>query len=193
MRLGKLLNIIIAVLLFVILGFWGYYFYSRDNQGIGTQIDIGEGGLIFPPLDSNFTFETIYGKSIKVGAEDRRMVVDGFQGKIVFLKIFRVGVVNIVKKRYLNWVSFLKRPREALGGTSPLEELRLGLFGGLPNKKTKKGRGGSQRGGYSRIGGLLGILNLFFIWLDRGYPKHQGPGKEFPLNWEGLISFGRKV
>ncbi len=88
MRLGKLLNIIIAVLLFVILGFWGYYFYSRDNQGIGTQIDIGEGGLIFPPLDSNFTFETIYGKSIKVGAEDRRMVVDGFQGKIVFLKIF---------------------------------------------------------------------------------------------------------
>ncbi len=54
----------------MILGFWGYYFYSRDNQGIGTQIDIGEGGLIFPPFRiQNFTFwRQFMVKSIKVGA-----------------------------------------------------------------------------------------------------------------------------
>ncbi len=88
MRLGKLLNIIIALLVIAIIGFWGYYFYMKDNQGVGTQIDIGNGGVIFPSIDSNFTFETIYGESIKMSSEDKRMVIDKFKGKIVFLKIF---------------------------------------------------------------------------------------------------------
>ncbi len=50
MRLGKLLNIIIAVLLFVILGFGDTTSIVEIIKVIGTQIDIGEGGLIFPPL-----------------------------------------------------------------------------------------------------------------------------------------------
>jgi len=88
MKVGKLLNIIIALLVIVIVAFWGYYFYLKESEGIGTKIDIGKSGLIFPPLDSNFTFETIYKRKLHLVASDRKMLIEEFKGKILFLKIF---------------------------------------------------------------------------------------------------------
>jgi len=91
MRLGKLLNIIIALLVIVILAFWGYYFYIKhqnSNKEIGTKIDIGKSDLLFPPIDTNFTFETIDNQKIELSASYKKMKLRGFEGKIVFLKIF---------------------------------------------------------------------------------------------------------
>jgi len=88
MKVGKILNIIIAVLVIIILVFWGYYFYIRESEGVGTKINIGKSGLIFPPLDSNFTLETIDNKKLHLVASNRKMLIEEFKGKIVFLKIF---------------------------------------------------------------------------------------------------------
>jgi thiol-disulfide isomerase/thioredoxin len=68
--------------------FWGYYFYIRESEGVGTKINIGKSGLIFPPLDSNFTLETIDNKKLHLVASNRKMLIEEFKGKIVFLKIF---------------------------------------------------------------------------------------------------------
>jgi|AAUQ01.1.fsa_nt_gi thiol-disulfide isomerase/thioredoxin len=89
MKLGKFLNIIILLLVVIILAFWGYYFYLKETQReVGTRIDIGQSGLVFPPLDSNFTFETIDNRDILLSASSKKMILDGFEGKILFLKIF---------------------------------------------------------------------------------------------------------
>jgi len=88
MRLGKVLNIIIALLAIIIVGFWSYYFYMKSDEEIGTKIDIMRGKIEFPPLDSEFIFETVDNDKIRLIASDGKMILEGFEGKILFLKVF---------------------------------------------------------------------------------------------------------
>jgi len=89
MKLSKVLNIIIILLALVIIGFWSYYFYTKNfNKKVGTKIDIVKSKIEFPPLNSEFIFNTVDNKNIKLITSDRSMIIKEFEGKIIFLKIF---------------------------------------------------------------------------------------------------------
>jgi thiol-disulfide isomerase/thioredoxin len=84
----KILNLIIATLLVLLLSLLGYYLYSGMKDQNEIEIEINQGKLLFPPIDTDFTFQTISGLSFKLKASNKKMEIEGEEDKIVFLKIF---------------------------------------------------------------------------------------------------------
>ena len=81
----KILNLIIAFLLIVLLLFLGYYFYNRE---VGTQVYFGEAPNIPLPVDNIFEFKTVDNRVYKLKTARNKMIIEGLENKIVFLKIF---------------------------------------------------------------------------------------------------------
>ncbi len=87
----KMLNIIIAFLVILLLLLLGYYFYSTKQSDVAQKSEIKvkkEKKILFPPMDKEFNFETIYGIDFKLRASEKKIKIDGLENKIVFLKIF---------------------------------------------------------------------------------------------------------
>jgi thiol-disulfide isomerase/thioredoxin len=87
-NIQKILNWIIISLLVILFVFVGYYFYTNNDEEIGTRIDFGKRELLFPPLNTEFTFQTVDNRDFKLKTSSKKMVISGLEDKIVFFKIF---------------------------------------------------------------------------------------------------------
>ncbi|SFV64164.1 Thioredoxin [hydrothermal vent metagenome] len=89
----KRLNLIIVILIVLLLSVLGYYLYSTNKSNIQQpkevqiKVENKETGL-FPPIDAEFSFQTIDEVDFRLKASDKKIEIDGLKDKIVFLKIF---------------------------------------------------------------------------------------------------------
>ncbi len=81
----KILNLIIVFLVIVLLLFLGYYFYNRE---VGTKVYFGEKPDIPIPLDNSFEFKTVDNRVFKLKTGKKKMIIEGLEDKIIFLKVF---------------------------------------------------------------------------------------------------------
>ena len=80
----KVLNLIIIFLVLLLLSF-GYYFYNRE---VGTKVYFGEMPNIPIPLDNSFEFKTVDNRLFKLNTSRKKMIFEGLENKVIFLKVF---------------------------------------------------------------------------------------------------------
>jgi len=84
----KMLSVVIIVLILILVSFGGYYLYTHQNEQVGTKVNFNNPKVLFPPLDTQFNFKTINNREFKMKTSNKKMVIAGLEGKVVFLKIF---------------------------------------------------------------------------------------------------------
>jgi len=93
----KILNLIITFLVILLLSLLGYYLYSSQKSSVGgvveqqkeIRIKVEEQEkLLFPPIDTEFSFKTINGVEYKLKTSAKKIKIDGLKNKLVFLKSF---------------------------------------------------------------------------------------------------------
>ena len=87
----KILNLIIVSLVIILLSLLGYYIYSSQNRGvehIEQKVEKSQDISLFPSIDTEFNFKTINRVNYKIKTSEKRIIVEGAENKLIFLKIF---------------------------------------------------------------------------------------------------------